>query len=101
MVGFLAVLGYRRKEMLPSGFFKSILMNICFIAAVGLVGFAIIDNAGHLGGLVGGVVCGLIIIKKNVDANLTKTSRLVKALGLASLVVIAMISLFSIVKILK
>ena len=101
LVGFLAVLGYRRKEILPSGFFKSILINICFIGAIGLVGFAIIDNAAHLGGLLAGVVCGLIIIKKDVDANLANTSRLVKGLGLASLLVIAMVSLFSIVTILK
>jgi len=101
LVGFLAVLGYRRKEFLPPGFFKSILMNICFIGAIGLVGFAIIDNAAHLGGLLAGVACGLIIIKKDVDANSANRSRLVKGLGLASLLVIAMVSFFSIVKILK
>jgi membrane associated rhomboid family serine protease len=101
LVGFLAVLGYRRKEILPPGFFKSILMNICFIGVIGLVGFAIIDNSAHLGGLIAGIVCGLVIIKKDVDTHLANRSRLVKVLGLASLLVIAMISLFSIVMILK
>jgi membrane associated rhomboid family serine protease len=101
LVGFLAVLGYRRKEILPPGFFKSILINICFIGVIGLVGFAIIDNAAHLGGLIAGVVCGLFIIKKDVDTHLANMSRLIKVLGLASLLVIAMISLFSIVMILK
>jgi membrane associated rhomboid family serine protease len=101
LVGFLAVLGYQRKEILPSGFFKSILINICFMGVIGLVGFAIIDNAAHLGGLLAGVVCGLIFIKKDVDANLTKASTLVNALGLASLFLIAMTSLLSIVKIVK
>jgi len=101
LVGFLAVLGYRRKEILPPGFFKSILINICFIGVIGLVGFAIIDNAAHLGGLIAGVVCGLLVIKKDVDTHLANMSRLVKVLGLASLLVIAMISLFSIVMILK
>src|ERR1041384_2891019 len=101
LVGFLAVLGYRRKEILPPGFFKSILMNICFIGVIGLVGFAIIDNSAHLGGLIAGIVCGLVIIKKDVDTHLANRSRLVKVLGLASLLVIAMISLFSIAMILK
>ena len=101
LVGFLAVLGYRRKEHLPSGFFKSIMMNICFMGVIGLVGFAIIDNAAHLGGLVGGVICGLILIKKGGGANSTQVSRLVRWLGWASLFAIVGISLFSIVKILK
>src|ERR1041384_3891790 len=81
---------------LPASF-----MNICFIGVIGLVGFAIIDNSAHLGGLIAGIVCGLVIIKKDVDPHLANRSRLVKVLGLASLLVIAMISLFSIAMILK
>lgn len=101
LVGFLAVLGYRRKEVLPSGFLKSILMNICFMGVIGLFGFAIIDNAAHLGGLVAGVVCGRILIKKAEGGNLANASGLVRRLGLASLLAVAVISLFSIITILK
>jgi Uncharacterized membrane protein (homolog of Drosophila rhomboid) len=101
LVGFLAVLGYRRKEILPSGFFKSLLIYIGFIGVIGLVGFAIIDNAAHLGGLVAGVVFGLVLIKKGDGVSLAAVSRLVRGLGWASLLAIAAISLFSIVKILK
>lgn len=96
LVGFLAVLGYRRKEILPSGFFKSILMGICFIGVTGLVGFAIIDNAAHLGGMVGGLACGLVFIKKAADGA-ARVSNLVAWLGDLSLLAIAGISLFSIV----
>jgi membrane associated rhomboid family serine protease len=101
LVGFLAVLGYRRKEILPSGFFKSILINICFIGVIGLVGFAVIDNAAHLGGLLAGVACGGILIKKDANVNLANVSRLVEGLGLASLLAITLISLFSIMMILE
>jgi membrane associated rhomboid family serine protease len=100
LVGFLAVLGYRRKEILPSRFFKSILIYICFIGVVGLVGFAIIDNAAHLGGLVAGGVCGVVFIKAG-GVSLANVSRLVRGLGLASLIAIVAISSFSIVMILK
>jgi membrane associated rhomboid family serine protease len=101
LVGFLAVIGYRRKEVLPAGFFKSILINICFIGVIGLVGFAVIDNAAHLGGLVAGVVCGVVFINKAGGIGLANVSRLVAGLGLVSLIAIAAISLFSIMKILK
>lgn len=101
LVGFLAVLGYRREEILPPGFFKSILINICLIGAIGLVGFAVIDNAAHLGGLVGGVACGAVFVKKAGGTDAAGVSRLVRGLGLASLLAIAAISLFSIFMILK
>jgi membrane associated rhomboid family serine protease len=101
LVGFLAVLGYRRKEILPSGFFKSILINICFIGVIGLVGFAVIDNAAHLGGLAAGAACGVIFIKKADSAGPAETNGLVRGLGFASLLAIVAISLFSAFMILK
>ncbi|CAA9392049.1 MAG: hypothetical protein AVDCRST_MAG64-2066 [uncultured Phycisphaerae bacterium] len=59
MIGFLAVLGYRRREVLPRGFMKSISLSIALTAAAGLVAHRHIDNAAHLGGLAGGVLLGL------------------------------------------
>jgi membrane associated rhomboid family serine protease len=100
LVGFLAVLGYRRKEKLPRKFFKSIVISICFIGVVGLIGLAIIDNAAHLGGLIGGAICGAVMIKKDSKAMPVEVGAAVKVLGIASLLAIAGISLFSILKIL-
>jgi membrane associated rhomboid family serine protease len=97
LVGFLAVLGYRQKENLPPGFFKSIVINICFIGALGLVGFAIIDNAAHLGGLLAGAGCGAVLINKRAEANPSEASRFTVGLGSVSLALIAAISLLSIV----
>lgn len=101
LVGFLAVLGYRRKEILPPGFFKSVLLNICLIGVIGLIGFAIIDNAAHLGGLLAGVACGAAFIRRADGASLKVVGKLVRGLGLASLLAIAAISLLSVVMILK
>jgi membrane associated rhomboid family serine protease len=101
LVGFLAVLGYRRKDRLPSGFFRSILTSILFMGVIGLVGFALIDNAAHLGGLVGGLGCGHFLIRDAGESTLVGASRFMKGVGLAALVAIALISLLSIVLILK
>jgi hypothetical protein len=72
-----------------------------FHRSTGLVGFAIIDNAAHFGGLIAGVVCGVVLIKKADGVVLAEVSKLVRGLGLASLIAIAAISFFSVVMILK
>lgn len=64
LIGFLMVMGYRRKEVLPPGFLKSILLSIAFIVAIGLIAPMMIDNAAHLGGLFGGTVLGLVYITR-------------------------------------
>jgi membrane associated rhomboid family serine protease len=59
MIGFLAVMAWRRQEELPPGFLRLILTDVGLIAAAGVIGFAVVDNAGHLGGLLAGAALGL------------------------------------------
>jgi membrane associated rhomboid family serine protease len=101
LIGFLAVLGYLRKEKLPRKFFKSIVISICFVGVIGLVGFAVIDNAAHLGGLIAGAICGAVMIKGEGQEMPVKAGAAVKVFGVASLLAIAGISLFTILKILR
>lgn len=63
LIGFLAVVGYRRRAFLPPSFLKLILLDIALVGAVGLLGFAVIDNAAHLGGLVSGALAGLLLVR--------------------------------------
>jgi MYXO-CTERM domain-containing protein len=99
LIGFLAVLGHRRKENLPRGFFKSIVISICFMGVIGLVGFAIIDNAAHLGGLIAGAIYGAVMIRRDSQELPVETGAAIKVMGAASLLAIAGISLFSILRI--
>jgi membrane associated rhomboid family serine protease len=100
LVGFLAMMGYRRKEKLPRGFFKSIVISICIVGVIGLVGFANIDNAAHLVGLISGSICGAVMIKRYSHEMPVKAGAAVIFFGVASLLAIAGVSLFSILKIL-
>lgn len=101
LIGFLAVLGYRRKEKLPREFFRSIVIDLCLVGVIGLVGFTIIDNAAHLGGLIAGAICGAVMIKRDSQEMPVKAGAALKVFGVASLLAFAGISLFTILMMLR
>jgi membrane associated rhomboid family serine protease len=101
LVGYLAVYGYRRKGHLPPDFLKSMLINIGFIAAFGVIAYQIVDNFGHLGGLLVGAVYGFIQIPRDLNKNPRETNVLIKILGVVSLAVFIAVCLFSILRLLK
>jgi membrane associated rhomboid family serine protease len=61
LIGFLAVMGYRRRAVLPEGFFGMMVANVILIGLMGAAAHQVIDNAAHAGGLAAGVALGLLI----------------------------------------
>ncbi|MCX6869888.1 MAG: rhomboid family intramembrane serine protease [Verrucomicrobia bacterium] len=57
-VGFLAVLGWKRKHLLPPRFAANILRSVGFMAVFGLLAWSVIDNAAHAGGALTGALIG-------------------------------------------
>lgn len=100
LVGYLAVYGYRRKQHLPPDFLKNMLINIAFITAFGLVAWQLIDNWGHLGGFLIGLVYGVIQVPRNPNADPRKISAFTDGLGLVSLVVFVLTSVLVILRLL-
>lgn len=88
LIGYLAIFGYRRKQQLPPDFLRTVLINIGFIAAFGIIAYQIIDNFAHLGGLLTGALYGVIQVPGDPHRNPRQTSAVVKALGVLSLAVI-------------
>jgi membrane associated rhomboid family serine protease len=64
LIGFLTVVGFRRRSRVPHGFAVAMLKDVAFVAAVGAVGFRFIANAGHLGGLLGGLALGALLVPR-------------------------------------
>ena len=84
LLGLLLVAGYRQRQNLPLGFFRHWVHNLIFIAVIGIVGFFFIDNAGHMGGLVGGLAAGMLSVPRRPVALPLRPTRWGLALGFAS-----------------
>jgi len=101
IIGYAAILGYRRKQQMPPDFFRSMLINIGFIAAFGLVAYQIVDNFGHLGGLAVGVIYGFLQIPKSLDNDPRKVGVAADFLGMIAMGLFGFTAIFSILLILE
>jgi len=101
LIGYLAIYGYRRRRQLPPNFLKSMLINIGFIAAFGLIAYQIIDNFAHLGGFLTGAVYGFVQIPRDLHKNPRSTGTVVELLGYGALLVFVFACIFSILLLLK
>ena len=101
LVGYLAIYGYRRKRQLPPDFLKSMLINIGFIAAFGIIAYRFVDNFAHLGGLIVGAIYGFIQIPRRLGENPRETNIFVKILGVISLLIFVAVCVFSILLLLR
>jgi membrane associated rhomboid family serine protease len=100
LIGYLLIYAFRRRQFISPEFRKSLLINIGFILIYGLVLYQIIDNYGHIGGLVTGAVYGLIQIPSDQYADPREARPLTETLGIASVGIYIAVCVFSILLIL-
>lgn len=96
LIGYLLIYAFRRRQFISSEFRKSLLVNIGFILLFGFMLYGIVDNWGHIGGLLAGAVYGLVQIPSNAYKNPQETNSFVEALGLGALGICIAGSIFSI-----
>ena len=80
-VGFLAVMGWKRKNVLPPRFAVNILRSIAFLALLGLMAWSVIDNAAHAGGALTGALVGYWLFKNKTDSLPLPDSKRLTVLG--------------------
>ena len=101
LIGYLAIYGYRRRQQLPPDFLKSMLVNIGFITAFGVIAYQIVDNFAHLGGLLTGAVYGFLQIPRDLQKNPRETNFLAEFVGIFALVVFVLTCTLSILLLLQ
>ena len=96
LIGYLAVYAFRRRQFISPAFRKSLLINIGFILIYGLVLYHVIDNFGHIGGLVTGAVYGFVQIPGDSFADPREAGGVTEMLGLGAVGVYIAACCFSI-----
>lgn len=106
-LGYLTIYGFKRRKLMPSDFLNSMIFNIILIAAVGFFipkatnNAVMIDNFGHLGGLLVGIIYGFVQIPSDVYKDPREVGKTSEILGLAALGIIIAVSAFAILLLFK
>lgn len=97
LLGYVTVYAFRRHKFISPQFRKSLLINIGFLFVFGLVLFNVVDNYGHLGGLITGAIYGLIQIPSNEYVDPRQARPITKGFGIAAVGIFVATCLLSIV----
>lgn len=101
LIGYLLVYAFRRRQFISSEFRRSLLINVAFILIYGLVLYTVIDNFGHIGGLITGLGYGLFQIPSDVHTDPREAVPAVEITGIIAVGVYIAACCFSILLILS
>ncbi|HEY2847570.1 MAG TPA: rhomboid family intramembrane serine protease [Pyrinomonadaceae bacterium] len=101
LVSYLAVYSFKRRRFITPQFRRSLLINIGFILIFGLVLYQVVDNWGHVGGLITGAVYGLVQIPTDEYTDPRIASKPVDYTGVVALGIFLTTCAFSVAKIIR
>jgi hypothetical protein len=90
------VYAFRRRKFVSPEFRKSLLINIGFLFFFGLVLINVVDNYGHLGGLIVGIVYGVIQIPSDEYKDPRVAHPITRIFGVIALVIFLLACVLSI-----
>ncbi len=95
-LGYLTIYGYKRRKLLTNAFLKNMIFNIALIGFIGFMLRDMIDNFGHLGGLLAGAIYGLVQIPSDIYEDPRTVSEMTDIIGKVALGTFIVVSLFTI-----
>ena len=97
LLGLVTIAVWSTPDVYPKKYLRRMIEAIADTALHGVVGFAFIDNAAHLGGLLGELGIGLLVFRSRIEF----TERRLQWLSVACLVAIFAIAFVAVREILK
>jgi len=85
LIGYLVIYAFKRRQFISPEFRKNLLINIGFILVFGLALYNVIDNFGHIGGLLTGVLYGLVQIPADPHVDPREANSVTEFTGIAAL----------------
>ncbi len=95
LLGFMTVAANVYSERYPPKYLRRLIEAIGFVAVLGIVGFAFIDNAAHLGGLGCGLLLGWVVLKREETMFAKTIKRRLSLLAILSLILIGIIAVIA------
>ena len=97
LIGYLAVYAFKRRQFISPQFRRNLLINIGFIFVYGLVLYKVIDNFGHLGGLITGAIYGLVQIPTNEYVDPREAGPAIRIMGYSALGIYAAAAVIAVI----
>ena len=91
LLGFVTIAAYFDRTRYPPKYFRQMIQAIVLVGAFGLFGFEFIDNAAHLGGLVGGLLLGWFLLRNNGE-RIKGHEKLLKFASIAALLALGVVA---------
>jgi len=101
LVGFLLVLTLRPSSETPEFIRSAVLASIGAIALIGLAGWKYVDNAGHAGGALAGLLIGLVFVPRRGGPITPRRAAWIDALGWIAAAVLAAGAVVTAVKLIQ
>lgn len=101
LLGFLMVFETLHKNLVPRSARRRLLGIVLATAAIGVVGFAFIDNAAHGGGLLAGILYAAIVFPPSNDVHRPRATLSDRIAGGFALVVLVIGALLAILKMIE
>ena len=95
-LGYLTAYGFKRRKLLPSSFLKNMIFNIALIAVLGIFVIPNVDNFGHLGGFIVGIVYGFAQVPSDLYKDPREASQVAHILGYIALGIFILTCIFTI-----